>query len=79
MQAALSPIFGRLSDIVDRKSLITITPLFALVGAIISAKAENMTILIIGGVLIGVPLGMTSYLYPRQGISELRLLISNIL
>jgi len=58
MQAILSPIFSRLSDVVDRKSLITITPIFALIGAIISAKAENMSILIIGSVLIGVPQGM---------------------
>jgi MFS family permease len=56
MQAALSPAVGRLSDVLDRKWLATIPPLIAAVGAIISAKATSMSMLIGGGILIGVTL-----------------------
>lgn len=60
MQSVLSPIIGRLSDVVDRKYLATIPPIIAFVGAVISAKATSMTVLIIGGVLIGVTLSTIS-------------------
>jgi MFS family permease len=56
MQAVLSPIIGRLSDVMDRKYLASIPPLIAFAGAVMSAKAANMSILIGGGVLIGVTL-----------------------
>ena len=56
MQSILSPLIGRLSDILDRKWMVTIPPLFALVGAIISARAETMSTLVGGGILIGVTL-----------------------
>lgn len=60
MQAVLSPIVGRLSDVLDRKMLATVPPLLAFVGAIISAKATSMTMLIVGGILIGTTLSTIS-------------------
>ncbi|KAK0612703.1 Efflux pump FUS6 [Lasiodiplodia hormozganensis] len=56
MQAALSPIIGRLSDILDRKYLASIPPLIAFVGSIICAKATSMNMLIGGSILVGVTL-----------------------
>lgn len=56
MQSVLSPIIGRLSDVLDRKYLASIPPLIALVGAVISAKATSMAMLIGGGILIGITL-----------------------
>lgn len=56
MQSVLSPIVGRLSDVLDRKYLAAIPPLIAFVGAIISAKATSMSMLIGGGILIGTTL-----------------------
>jgi len=60
MQSVLSPFVGRLSDVLDRKYLAAVPPLIACVGAIISAKATSMTMLIVGGVLIGVTLSTIS-------------------
>ncbi|KAJ9161040.1 MFS general substrate transporter [Coniochaeta hoffmannii] len=60
MQAVLSPIVGRLSDVLDRKMLATVPPLLAFVGAVISAKATSMTVLIVGGILIGTTLSTIS-------------------
>ncbi|KAJ4419584.1 hypothetical protein N0V82_004887 [Gnomoniopsis sp. IMI 355080] len=60
MQSVLSPIVGRLSDVLDRKYLASVPPLIAFVGAIISAKATNMSMLIGGGVLIGTTLSTIS-------------------
>lgn len=56
MQAVLSPIIGRLSDILDRKYLASIPPLIAFVGCIICAKATSMNMLIGGSILVGVTL-----------------------
>ncbi|KKA20932.1 hypothetical protein T310_5017 [Rasamsonia emersonii CBS 393.64] len=56
MQSVLSPIVGRLSDVLDRKYLASIPPLVAFIGAVISAKATSMSMLIGGGVLIGTTL-----------------------
>ena len=56
MQSVLSPIVGRLSDVLDRKYLASIPPLIAFAGAVISAKATSMSMLIGGGILIGVTL-----------------------
>lgn len=56
MQSVLSPIVGRLSDVLDRKYLAAVPPLIAFVGAIISAKATSMSMLIGGGILIGTTL-----------------------
>ncbi|KAL1642260.1 hypothetical protein SLS58_005600 [Diplodia intermedia] len=56
MQAALSPIVGRLSDILDRKYLASIPPLIAFVGSVICAKATSMNMLIGGSILVGVTL-----------------------
>jgi hypothetical protein len=56
MQSVLSPIVGRLSDVVDRKYLATIPPIIAFVGAVVSAKATSMSMLIGGGILIGTTL-----------------------
>ncbi|KAK5130405.1 hypothetical protein LTR08_002152 [Meristemomyces frigidus] len=56
MQSVLSPVVGRLSDVLDRKYLAAIPPLIACVGAIISAKATSMSMLIGGGILIGTTL-----------------------
>lgn len=56
MQAALNPILGRFSDVVDRKLLVVIPPLFAAAGSFIAAKADSMDMLIAGSVLTGVTL-----------------------
>ena len=56
MQSVLSPIIGRLSDVVDRKYLAAVPPVIAFVGAVVSAKATSMTMLIGGGILIGTTL-----------------------
>lgn len=53
MQCVLSPIIGRLSDVLDRKYLAAIPPLIAAAGAITSAKASSMAMLIGGGILNG--------------------------
>ncbi len=60
MQSVLSPIIGRLSDVVDRKYLSAVPPLIAFVGAVISAKATSMNMLIGGGILIGITLSTVS-------------------
>lgn len=56
MQSVLSPIIGRLSDVLDRKYLASLPPLIAFAGACISAKATSMNMLIGGGILIGTTL-----------------------
>jgi MFS family permease len=60
MQSVLSPLVGRLSDILDRKYLAAVPPLIAFVGAVISAKATDMNMLIGGGILIGTTLSTIS-------------------
>lgn len=60
MQSVLSPIVGRLSDVLDRKYLAAVPPLIAFVGAVISAKATSMIMLILGGILIGTTLATVS-------------------
>jgi len=60
MQSVLSPIVGRLSDILDRKYLATIPPIVAFIGAVVSAKATSMSMLIGGGILIGTTLSTIS-------------------
>ena len=56
MQSVLSPLVGRLSDVIDRKYLATIPPLLAFAGAVVCARADSMSTLIGGGILIGVTL-----------------------
>lgn len=60
MQSVLSPLVGRLSDVLDRKYMASIPPLVAVVGSIICAKATSMNMLIGGGILIGVTLATIS-------------------
>jgi len=60
MQSTLSPIIGRLSDVVDRKYLASIPPLIAFAGAVVSARAQSMNSLIGGGILIGFTLSTIS-------------------
>lgn len=60
MQSVLSPLVGRLSDVLDRKYLASMPPLIACVGAIICAKATSMNMLIGGGILIGITLATIS-------------------
>ncbi|KAG4412715.1 hypothetical protein IFR04_014146 [Cadophora malorum] len=60
MQAVLSPIVGRLSDVVDRRYLASVPPLIAFAGAVMSARANSMATLIGGGILIGVTLSTVS-------------------
>ncbi|KAK5630332.1 hypothetical protein RRF57_006047 [Xylaria bambusicola] len=60
IQSVLSPIVGRLSDVLDRKYLAAIPPLIAFVGAVVSATAKSMSVLIGGGVLIGTTLSTIS-------------------
>lgn len=56
MQSVMSPIVGRLSDVLDRKYLASIPPLIAFAGAVVSARATSMSMLIGGGILIGTTL-----------------------
>ncbi|KAJ9640136.1 hypothetical protein H2204_003361 [Knufia peltigerae] len=56
IQAVLNPIIGRLSDVLDRKMLVTLTPIVAFAGSVMSARANDMNLLIAGGVLYGVTL-----------------------
>lgn len=60
MQAVLSPIVGRLSDVFDRKYLAAGPPLVAFAGAVVSARATSMNMLIAGGILIGTTLSTIS-------------------
>ncbi|KAL2432918.1 hypothetical protein ABEF95_015775 [Exophiala dermatitidis] len=60
MQSVLSPIVGRLSDVLDRKYLASVPALIAFAGAVVSAKATSMSMLIGGGILIGVTLSTIS-------------------
>ncbi|KAK7931103.1 hypothetical protein PG985_001815 [Apiospora marii] len=56
MQSVLSPVVGRLSDVIERKYMAAVPPLIAFVGAVISAKATSMSMLIGGGILVGATL-----------------------
>lgn len=60
MQSVLSPTVGRLSDVIDRKYLASIPPLIAFIGAVVSAKATSIAMLIGGGILIGTTLATIS-------------------
>ena len=60
MQSVLSPFVGRLSDVLDRKYMAAVPPLIAFAGAVISARATSMAMLIGGGILIGVTLATIS-------------------
>jgi len=60
MQSVLSPIVGRLSDVLDRKYLAMGPPVISFVGAVISAKATSMNMLIGGGILVGCTLSTIS-------------------
>ncbi|KAK3694188.1 major facilitator superfamily domain-containing protein [Podospora appendiculata] len=60
MQSVLSPIVGRLSDVVDRKYLAAVPPFVAFAGAVVSARATSMNMLIGGGILIGTTLSTIS-------------------
>ncbi|KAI0017845.1 major facilitator superfamily domain-containing protein [Xylariomycetidae sp. FL0641] len=56
MQSVLSPLVGRLSDVLDRKALATVPPVVACAGAVVAATARTMGVLVAGGVLGGVAL-----------------------
>ncbi|OAG01644.1 MFS general substrate transporter [Paraphaeosphaeria sporulosa] len=60
MQTVLSPLVGRLSDVLDRKLFASIPPLIAVAGSIICAKATSMQMLIGGGILVGITLATIS-------------------
>ncbi|RYP72435.1 hypothetical protein DL771_004230 [Monosporascus sp. 5C6A] len=60
VQAALAPVVGRLSDVLDRKALATVPPLVALAGAVVCATAPSMDVLIGGGLLVGTTLATIS-------------------
>ncbi|KAH7355926.1 major facilitator superfamily domain-containing protein [Pyrenochaeta sp. MPI-SDFR-AT-0127] len=60
MQSVLSPLVGRLSDVLDRKLFAAIPPLIACIGAVVCAKATSMSMLIGGGILIGTTLATIS-------------------
>lgn len=63
MQSVLSPLVGRLSDVLDRKYLAAVPPLIAFVGAVISAKATSMIMLTLGGILIGTTLSTVAIIH----------------
>ncbi|KAI0598932.1 major facilitator superfamily domain-containing protein [Biscogniauxia sp. FL1348] len=60
MQSVLSPVVGRLSDVLDRKLLAALPPLVACAGAVVSATATSMGMLVGGGILIGTTLATIS-------------------
>ncbi|CAI6328806.1 unnamed protein product [Periconia digitata] len=60
MQSVLSPLVGRLSDVLDRKLFASLPPLIAFAGSIICAKATSMNMVIGGGILIGITLATIS-------------------
>jgi len=60
MQSVLSPIVGRLSDVLDRKYLAIVPTVISFVGAVVSAKAKSMSVLIGGGILVGCTLSTIS-------------------
>ncbi|RYP54597.1 hypothetical protein DL768_000657 [Monosporascus sp. mg162] len=60
VQAALAPVVGRLSDVLDRKALAAAPPLVALAGAVVCATAPSMAVLIAGGFLVGTTLATIS-------------------
>ena len=60
IQSVLSPIVGRLSDVVDRKYLAIIPTAISAVGSIVSAKANSMSVLIGAGILVGSTLSTVS-------------------
>lgn len=63
MQSVLSPVVGRLSDVLDRKGLATVPPLIAFAGAVVCATARDMATLIGGGILIGTTLSTVSIIH----------------
>ncbi|CAG8957887.1 hypothetical protein HYFRA_00000227 [Hymenoscyphus fraxineus] len=60
MQSVLSPLVGRLSDVMDRKWLAICPTILSLVGAIVSARAESMSVLVGGGILVGCTLATSA-------------------
>ncbi|KIW99285.1 uncharacterized protein Z519_00948 [Cladophialophora bantiana CBS 173.52] len=60
MQSVLSPIVGRLSDVLDRKWMVSIPPIIAAAGAVVCALSKDMSMLIGGGILIGTTLACIS-------------------
>ena len=62
----LSPVVGRLSDLLDRRYMVAAPPLVAAMGAIVSAQASSMSMLIGGGVLIGVTLPSAAVVHAIQ-------------
>lgn len=60
MQSVLSPLVGRLSDVMDRKWLAIGPTVLSFVGAIISARADSMIVLVGGGILVGCMLATSS-------------------
>ncbi|KAH7413987.1 major facilitator superfamily domain-containing protein [Phaeosphaeria sp. MPI-PUGE-AT-0046c] len=60
MQTVLSPLVGRLSDVLDRKLFASIPPLIAVAGSIICARSTSMDMLIGGGILVGFTLATIS-------------------
>ncbi|TVY13023.1 Trichothecene efflux pump TRI12 [Lachnellula arida] len=60
IQSVLSPIIGRLSDALDRKYLAILPTAISLIGALASAKAPSMTVLIGASILVGATLSTIS-------------------
>lgn len=60
MQAVLSPILGRLSGVVEKKYFAATPPLVACAGAVISARATDMRMVIGGGILVRTTLATIS-------------------
>jgi len=66
MQSILSPVIGRLSDVLDRRYMVGVLPLIAVAGAIVSAKSTSMSMLIGGGFLIGLTLPSAAIIHAIQ-------------
>jgi len=61
---------GKLSDIIGRKKMIIINAIIFTVGAIGCAYAPNVEVLIAMRIIIGIAIGITSYVVPMY-ISEI--------
>ena len=60
MQSVLSPIVGRLSDVLDRKWLASLPRFLVFGGGVLSAIAKFLGLLLGGGILVGVTLSTIS-------------------
>ncbi len=61
---------GRLSDLFGRKRLLVIDAIIFIVGTVIASLAHSIELLVIGRVIVGIAIGISSYIAPLY-ISEI--------